>query len=114
MAVHDPTDGLLSMVHLLYRSLAVVLEGTLVSRHINLNGSWNVQIITLFPEAFPGVLNLSLTGKALQHRIWTLSTINLRDFGVGKHKKVDAPSDQNRCPLGGQQKAGRVKWPAFF
>ena len=54
-----------------------------------LNGSWNVQIITLFPEAFPGVLNLSLTGKALQHRIWTLSTINLRDFGVGKHKKVD-------------------------
>ena len=25
----------------------------------------------------------------MQHRVWTLSTINLRDFGLGKHKKVD-------------------------
>ena len=62
---------------------------SLVTNNEVVNGAWNVQVITLFPEAFPGVLGLSLTGKALQHRIWTLSTINLRDFGVGKHKKVD-------------------------
>ena len=62
---------------------------SLITNNEVIKGSWNVQIITLFPEAFPGVLGLSLTGKALQHRIWTLSTINLRDFGIGKHKKVD-------------------------
>ena len=62
---------------------------SLITNNEVVNGAWNVQVITLFPEAFPGVLGLSLTGKALQHRIWTLSTINLRDFGVGKHKKVD-------------------------
>ena len=62
---------------------------SLVTNNEVVNGAWNVQVITLFPEAFPGVLGLSLTGKALQLKIWTLSTINLRDFGVGKHKKVD-------------------------
>ena len=34
-------------------------------------------------------LGLSLTGKALQCSSWTSSTINLRDFGIGKHNKVD-------------------------
>ena len=75
--------------HGLKRISATDKPQSLIKDNEFLNGSWNVQIITLFPEAFPGVLNLSLTGKALQHRIWTLSTINLRDFGVGKHKKVD-------------------------
>ena len=28
-------------------------------------GAWEARIVTLFPEAFPGVLGLSLTGKAL-------------------------------------------------
>jgi tRNA (guanine37-N1)-methyltransferase len=46
-------------------------------------------IITLFPEAFPGTLGLSLIGKALRDGVWTLETINLRDFGVGPHKSVD-------------------------
>ena len=45
-------------------------------------GAWNVQIITLFPDAFPGVLGLSLTGKALQCRSWALSTIDLRDLAL--------------------------------
>lgn len=75
--------------HGLKRISATDKPQSLISDNEILNGSWNVQIITLFPEAFPGVLNLSLTGKALRHQIWTLSTINLRDFGVGKHKKVD-------------------------
>lgn len=51
--------------------------------------SWTVKIITLFPGAFPGVLGESLTGRALEEGKWVLETINLRDFGVGKHRNVD-------------------------
>lgn len=50
---------------------------------------WSARIITLFPEVFPGPLAASLTGKALKDRLWSLDTINLRDFGSGKHRKVD-------------------------
>ena len=53
------------------------------------NGVWTAQIVTLFPEAFPGVLGLSLTGKALQQGLWNLRMIDLRPFGEGKHRNVD-------------------------
>ncbi len=46
-------------------------------------------VITLFPEAFPGTLGLSLIGKALRDGAWSLETVQLRDFGVGPHKSVD-------------------------
>jgi tRNA (guanine37-N1)-methyltransferase len=46
-------------------------------------------VITLFPEAFPGTLGLSLMGKALRDGAWSLETVQLRDFGVGPHKSVD-------------------------
>lgn len=54
-----------------------------------LAGVWQARIVTLFPEAFPGTLGLSLTGRALQQGLWQLHTHNLRDFGVGKHRNVD-------------------------
>ncbi|WP_306131521.1 tRNA (guanosine(37)-N1)-methyltransferase TrmD [Roseivivax marinus] len=50
---------------------------------------WTAQVITLFPEAFPGTLGLSLTGRALKDRLWQLDTIGLRDFGMGRHRNVD-------------------------
>jgi len=46
-------------------------------------------VITLFPEAFPGTLGVSLIGKALRDGAWSLETTQLRDFGVGPHKSVD-------------------------
>jgi tRNA (guanine37-N1)-methyltransferase len=52
-------------------------------------GAWRVKIITLFPDAFPGVLGQSLTGKALQDGKWALETLDLRQFGIGKHRDVD-------------------------
>jgi tRNA (guanine37-N1)-methyltransferase len=52
-------------------------------------GAWTVKIITLFPDAFPGTLGLSLTGKALDFGLWQLETIDLRPFGIGKHLNVD-------------------------
>ncbi|GFE65204.1 tRNA (guanosine(37)-N1)-methyltransferase TrmD [Litoreibacter roseus] len=54
-----------------------------------LKGAWTAKIITLFPEAFPGVLGASLIGKALQEGLWALETIDLRPFGEGKHRNVD-------------------------
>lgn len=55
----------------------------------NIAGSWTAQIITLFPQAFPGVLGESLTGKALQDGLWQLQTYDLRQYGIGKHRNVD-------------------------
>ncbi len=54
-----------------------------------LKGAWRAKIITLFPEAFPGTLGLSLTGRALDFGLWALETIDLRPFGEGRHKNVD-------------------------
>ncbi len=51
--------------------------------------SLQVNIITSFPEIFPGPLGYSLCGKALEKNIWSLKIINLRDYGLGKHKKID-------------------------
>ena len=55
----------------------------------DLVGAWEARILTLFPNAFPGVLGESLTGKALQDGRWRLETYDLRDFGIGKHRNVD-------------------------
>lgn len=52
-------------------------------------GAWTAKIITLFPDAFPGILGLSLTGKALDQGLWRLETIDLRPLGKGKHLNVD-------------------------
>lgn len=52
-------------------------------------GAFTAKVITLFPEAFPGTLGLSLTGKALDFGLWQLETIDLRTFGEGKHRNVD-------------------------
>ena len=49
----------------------------------------SAKVITLYPEVFPGPLSASVTGRALEKKIWSLDIINLRDYGKGKHKKVD-------------------------
>ena len=46
-------------------------------------------MLTLFPEAFPGPLGLSLAGKALENGIWRLETVDIRDFASDKHRSVD-------------------------
>ena len=46
-------------------------------------------IITLFPDIFPGPLNKSITGKAIQENKLKIRTFNLRDFSKSKNKTVD-------------------------
>lgn len=46
-------------------------------------------VLTLFPEMFPGPLGQSLAGKALEKNIWSLKTLQIRDFATDKHKTVD-------------------------
>lgn len=47
------------------------------------------QVITLFPEMFSGVFENSMMWKAQKDQIVELSTINLRDYGLGPRKQVD-------------------------
>ena len=51
--------------------------------------SWRTVVLTLLPEAFPGVLGLSLSGRALAEGRWSLDTVNIRDFGLGNSRAVD-------------------------
>ncbi len=90
-------------------------------------GAWEARVVTLFPEAFPGVLGASLTGRALADGLWRLKTIDLRPFGVGRHRNVDD------TPAGGgagmvlradvvgkaldqamQNTPDRAKWPLIY
>jgi tRNA (guanine37-N1)-methyltransferase len=51
--------------------------------------AWTARVVTLFPEAFPGPLGASLIGRALAQGLWALETVDLRRFGLGRHRKVD-------------------------
>jgi tRNA (guanine37-N1)-methyltransferase len=51
--------------------------------------SFAASVITLYPEAFPGPLGVSLIGKALADGLWSLELKDLRAFGEGPHRKVD-------------------------
>jgi tRNA (guanine37-N1)-methyltransferase len=48
-----------------------------------------VTVVTLFPELFPGPLAASLAGEALKAGLWSLDTVPIRDFGIGRHHTVD-------------------------
>lgn len=48
-----------------------------------------IQVITLFPEMFEGVLNTSMMWKAQKEGLITFKAIQLRDYGVGPRQQVD-------------------------
>jgi tRNA (guanine37-N1)-methyltransferase len=51
--------------------------------------SFQVSVLTLTPNAWPGALGVSLIGTGLANDIWSLETIDIRTFGEGKHRLVD-------------------------
>ncbi len=48
-----------------------------------------IDVLTLFPEFFEVLKNWSIIGRALQQGIFSLNTVNIRDFSKDKHKRVD-------------------------
>ena len=50
---------------------------------------FRADVLTLFPEMFPGSLGLSLAGEALKTGRWSLNAHDIRTHGLGKHRAVD-------------------------
>ncbi|MEL7129259.1 MAG: tRNA (guanosine(37)-N1)-methyltransferase TrmD [Pseudomonadota bacterium] len=51
--------------------------------------AFSATIITLYPDAFPGSLGVSILQRALDRHVWSLETVDLRQFGEGRHRQVD-------------------------
>ena len=60
-----------------------------------LDSPWKAKVLTLFPEMFPGPLELSLAGQGLEAGSWALEAVDIRDFAADRHLTVDGP------PFGG-------------
>ena len=50
---------------------------------------WAASVLTIFPEMFPGPLGVSLAGKAMANGLWSLETIDIRNFATDRHRSVD-------------------------
>lgn len=46
-------------------------------------------ILTLFPEMFPGYLSQSLLNKAIERNLVSVQTHNMRDWAEGRHNQID-------------------------
>ena len=46
-------------------------------------------VLTLFPDAFPGPLGVSLLETARKNGLWALETVDIRSFSRHKHASVD-------------------------
>lgn len=51
--------------------------------------SWRADVLTLFPEVFPGPLGVSVIGRGLAEGAWSLGVTQLRDFATDRHRTVD-------------------------
>ena len=49
----------------------------------------SVKIFSLYPDMFPGPLDVGLYERARKKKIWSLDVINIRDYAKDKHKTVD-------------------------
>ncbi len=47
------------------------------------------KIFTLFPDLFPGALGASVTGSALEKKLWSFAAINIRDYAFDERGTVD-------------------------
>lgn len=50
---------------------------------------WHASVLTLYPEAFPGVLGISVVGRGLAEGHWRLDVHNPRDVATDRHRTVD-------------------------
>ena len=47
------------------------------------------KVLTIFPEIFPGPLSASITGIALEKKLWSLEAINIRNYAKDERGTVD-------------------------
>lgn len=52
-------------------------------------GPLGIAVVTLFPELFSGFMDASFVGRARRSGLLDLHLVQLRDFGLGKHRAVD-------------------------
>jgi tRNA (guanine37-N1)-methyltransferase len=50
---------------------------------------WRASVLTIFPDMFPGPLGVSLAGKALASKLWSLEAIDIRAHATDRHRTVD-------------------------
>lgn len=126
--VNPPEAALPSRSHGRISARASLQPRDLMADTRRLRGAWQARIITLFPQAFPGVLEQSLTGKALDMGLWQLDTYDLRLFGEGKHRNVDdTPAgggagmvlradvvDRALNAAAAESSADRARWPVVY
>ena len=55
---------------------------------------WKANILTLLPKAYPGLLGMSVVGRALVKKIWDINLVDIKKFS-SENNKVDDP------PFGG-------------
>lgn len=62
-----------------------------MSEHPSLSSKapYPVTIVTLFPELFPGVLGAGVVGRGLKNALWSLETLDIRNYSTHKHLSVD-------------------------
>lgn len=51
--------------------------------------TFTATVLTLYPEAFPGPLGVSLLDTARRNGLWALETVDIRSFSRHKHASVD-------------------------
>ncbi|TRO97209.1 tRNA (guanosine(37)-N1)-methyltransferase TrmD [Glycocaulis profundi] len=51
--------------------------------------AFTATVLTLYPEAFPGALGVSLLDTARRNGLWALETVDIRSFSRHKHASVD-------------------------
>jgi len=48
-----------------------------------------IDVLTIFPDLFPGPLGASIPGRALERGLATVTAHDLRQWGLGRHRSVD-------------------------
>jgi len=95
-------------------------------------GAFRVKVLTIFPQVFPGPLEASLTGKALNDRLWALEVLDIRRFARNKHRTVDdtpagggpglvmkpdvvaAAIDYAQADVPSSSQDDRARWPVIY
>ena len=49
----------------------------------------DVQIFTLYPDLYPGLLDIGIYKKARENKKWSLKVIDIRDYAFDDNRTVD-------------------------